>query len=1056
MDEFLSLADDLRPSTEQAMKIEVAPWIKDYICEMDELYSEITLEKIKNTVSGYWGKKLSSYQEMFTEDSNKSEISYCKEGKRVLGKGDPGMGKTTLAKKIGWDWAKGIFEMFSIVFFVFLKLVRPNDVIENVIIQQTPKLEGLGITKGKLRYILERFGGRCLLILDGLDEHALGENKDVMRIIKGQRFLKCNILVTSRPHSTREIQQHFQTIVRVDGFTHEQAKKFAFKILQTEKKVFDVLHFNPADFRQDISLYKCPILLSFLCLLVREEDIDLLSTAISTGQIYTRMIRCLYKKFIIRRGIDYEHVKFEKMIVKVGKLAFDTLMSGNPLLRRSQVIEDVGTDAFDYGLLIGHEDFRLIKDETADIFITFPHRSIQEFLGAHYFITELNDEKSIESLLGSDCKEPIVMMNPLFLHFCLWFLYSDQKYFRFQKRTEICNVLEHYAATKIMSLGTALHIDVIAKKYPAIYVEKAYAENDKVCLAYLRATLAKCSSTASIVSKHVASIDWVLTSMQPGLKNVIHLHVIKNIFVTSVDGSETRVQIRNLSDIRPSLILKHCQHLLRKEVLYVQNDPRYDQIKLEFALMLNDVVKKVHVSNCGLLCQNGNSIPQCPSLTHLILENQRIPCSILQAISAAVQDGKLPHLSHLCFIRCSGIERKLPILFESTWHKLTHLNLYETLLDISDFRGLFTSTKNGLLPKLSALVLCVGGNGGTELFSTLECTLPNLTSLFLDDPSGTSYNQLQIIHEKLPNLTSLGISVGFVHAYSKGLPLEVLLSQKSVTLNGFTFHASLFQTLERKLLPSKLSKLDISFSRKISGNLSVLLDKSLPSLNSLILRSCGLNSKNLHSLAQASKHGRLPVLRHLDISRNDQYHLNLNVLFEDSCTWDQLISLNILGILGRSQLSKQIKKMKNREMLCSLRELFLSGSSHYKNWYLSKRWPLLETLHLYDWNYQFLADIIKAVDGDLLPSLLTVRFYSKRIDVDFFSKDGIRKLEHAKIYCVPESLDLQTPTFATANLTQRSRPISSQSTNKKFFQFFVVSVHIVFLCLLAFQQYLIY
>ena len=75
-------------------------------------------------------------------------------------------------------------------------------------------------------------------------------------------------------------------------------------------------------------------------------------------------------------------------------------MSRKSLLRRSEVIEQVGEDAFDYGLLIGQEDFRLIRDETADILVMFPHRTLQEFLGAFYFVSMLNNGATIESLLG--------------------------------------------------------------------------------------------------------------------------------------------------------------------------------------------------------------------------------------------------------------------------------------------------------------------------------------------------------------------------------------------------------------------------------------------------------------------------------------------------------------------------------------------------------------------------------------------------------------------------------------------------------------------------------
>ena len=68
------------------------------------------------------------------------------------------MGKTTLVKKVAWDWAKGIFTAVSIVFFVFLKLVNPGDTIENVIIDQTPVLEGLDVTGAKVKHILDKFG----------------------------------------------------------------------------------------------------------------------------------------------------------------------------------------------------------------------------------------------------------------------------------------------------------------------------------------------------------------------------------------------------------------------------------------------------------------------------------------------------------------------------------------------------------------------------------------------------------------------------------------------------------------------------------------------------------------------------------------------------------------------------------------------------------------------------------------------------------------------------------------------------------------------------------
>ena len=107
-EEFQTLAEDLRPHMEQAMKIEVAPWIREYVTDMDNLYSELTLEKLDNELCGEERKKLDTYKELFTDPSECSGINVSQTilpSKKVLFKGDPGIGKSTLMKKITFDWA---------------------------------------------------------------------------------------------------------------------------------------------------------------------------------------------------------------------------------------------------------------------------------------------------------------------------------------------------------------------------------------------------------------------------------------------------------------------------------------------------------------------------------------------------------------------------------------------------------------------------------------------------------------------------------------------------------------------------------------------------------------------------------------------------------------------------------------------------------------------------------------------------------------------------------------------------------------------------------------
>ena len=236
-DDFEDLCDELKSYTEDAMKIENTPWIPDDLIQMEDLYTDLVIEKLENKPDKVVAIPLDNYQELFKvdhgsgENGNKEEIGKIagrriagkiagrriagrrRKPSRVLLKGDPGAGKTTLIKKMGWDWAKGFFTTFSIIFIVFLKFANPREPIENIIIKCMPDLEGMDLSGTKLRAILDKHDIECLIILDGLDEHAMGQNQDVVKIIQGRKMRRCNILVTSRPHSAIGIEKHFQTIV---------------------------------------------------------------------------------------------------------------------------------------------------------------------------------------------------------------------------------------------------------------------------------------------------------------------------------------------------------------------------------------------------------------------------------------------------------------------------------------------------------------------------------------------------------------------------------------------------------------------------------------------------------------------------------------------------------------------------------------------------------------------------------------------------------------------------------------------------------------------------
>ena len=256
----------MRRDLKKKMKITQYPWQKPSDIDIDKLYVDVTLEKLYKKACGLERKVLRDYRELF--DPNMRN-----EGERIFLKADPGMGKTTLVKKITHDWVLGRFTDVSIVFFVMLKSVKPGEAIENAIVNQTPTLRGNNVQPVKIQRILQRFGPRCLLVLDGLDEHALGHNKDVVSIIEGSNYPDCKVIVTSRPHSTRDVEEHFNTIGRVEGFTENEARKFVERIVDDHNVVRRILKFNPTISRWDTwpPLHKVPILLSIMCFLVKSD-----------------------------------------------------------------------------------------------------------------------------------------------------------------------------------------------------------------------------------------------------------------------------------------------------------------------------------------------------------------------------------------------------------------------------------------------------------------------------------------------------------------------------------------------------------------------------------------------------------------------------------------------------------------------------------------------------------------------------------------------------------------------------------------------------------------
>ena len=192
--------------------------------------------------------------------------------------------------------------------------------------------------------------------------------------------------------------------------------------------------------------------------------------------------------------------------------------------------------------------------------------------------------------------------------------------------------------------------------------------------------------------------------------------------------------------------------------------------------------------------------------------------------------------------------------------------------------------------------------------------------------------------------------------------LDELDPHKTVKLGKLKLNHISAEGLEilSEKLAVRLTELDLA-SSGFTGRLSVLFTHSFPTLNTLKLSECELNSDDLQSLARANVEGKLPQLRHLDISENND--VKICDLFTHSAQWNQLTTLkasdeNVLNV--------------DPECLTSVEELILWTHESYLQ-SVTRRWPCLKVIEVASGD---LADCIAdGVERGMFPALKTVNYF---------------------------------------------------------------------------------
>ena len=310
---------------------------------------------------------------------------------KVVVDGPPGVGKTTLCKKLCNMWAKNELKKCSFD-YVFLLPLRDDRVTSAEKIYDLVSLfhGSKKLCEAVSDHIMETNGKGTLLIFDGWDEFE-GRNKDrsfILDVIRGKHPLRCNIMITSRTYASANLLEIEGDSIHIEVLGFEESEIFSYieKELTEEKSKQLIMKLK---MREDVlSICYIPFVCSILVRIYHLFDYTLPNTL---TELYRKFIIYAMKRSTNRPGFNRRRIESldnlqedQKAFDELCYCAYVNLQKGSTNFTEDQI------QSYKYkhfGLMNSYN----IADTTRYQFI---HLTIQEFLAA-WWISQQDDQKTL-------------------------------------------------------------------------------------------------------------------------------------------------------------------------------------------------------------------------------------------------------------------------------------------------------------------------------------------------------------------------------------------------------------------------------------------------------------------------------------------------------------------------------------------------------------------------------------------------------------------------------------------------------------------------------------
>ena len=376
-------------------------WCEDFHFQLSDIYTRLRMVSREKKARAAAEQRVVETTEIFKPHEE------CKQPRKVLIEGKPGMGKTTYCNKVAYDWAINIksegdcFPEFEMVLLLKCRDVEIGVDIWEAIDDQLLPGEIQRKEREKFFEFIRQNQSKVLLILDGLDELPSSKLPEFTDIIQGKILPLCHLVVTARHEAGIPVRKVCDTLLEIEGFTYQDIKEFIHKYFVGKEDWAEKLLDKIQNEKSLTEMAANPLNTALLCLLC--EDFQGILPE-SRTQLYSEIVQCVLIRYRKKRGLPVQN---EDLIeIYKDQLKLLGLIALNGLYEDSMYFEDKklsseNADLPEFGFLSAQPGS---SKRRPCLCYGFTHKSFQEFFAGYYLCCQLVSKETSPEILVTDTR----------------------------------------------------------------------------------------------------------------------------------------------------------------------------------------------------------------------------------------------------------------------------------------------------------------------------------------------------------------------------------------------------------------------------------------------------------------------------------------------------------------------------------------------------------------------------------------------------------------------------------------------------------------------------